>query len=206
MIRLKGFNDFILESSFNPEAKDPSISKKFNFHLVPGNKNNYRSSQIPPVHLKDIINRYRIDRVIRLNSDEEGDGLDPDGSLITVDEEEKVCKENGCDFHFVDLKKEYYGGKTPQKIMEKVNPILDKGNCLIHCKYGKDRTGGSVGYHLLNSVIIPNLDDVWEYTVKYNNWMDLIRRGEFFGTEYEIFASCFYPPEELKESKWVKKK
>jgi hypothetical protein len=36
--------------------------------------------------------------------------------------------------------------------------------------------------------------------------MDLIRKGEFFGTEYEIFASCFYPPEELKESKWVKKK
>lgn len=207
MRKIKGFGDFIRESnsySLDPKKEDPKISKDFNFHLIPGGNNNYRSSQMNSSILPRIISKYGIKNIVRLNRDGEDCVRDNEETPISL--EKSICKEAGCNFYPIDLEGEYRKTKDPKMCVSKIDEILSRGNTLVHCKYGKDRTGGSVAFHLMNSGIMEDKDDLWKYTTKYNEWNDLIRDGEFFGTPYEIFASLFYPPKELKRSKWVKQK
>jgi hypothetical protein len=55
--------------SLDPKVVDPELSKKFNFHLIPGGKSNYRSAQFTANELPQVIKKYNIKRIIRFNGD-----------------------------------------------------------------------------------------------------------------------------------------
>lgn len=208
MNKLKGFHEFTIENFLEEEIEDLNLDKntlrnRFNFDLIPGGKNNYRSSQITPRIFPQIIKKYGIKNIIRLNGDG-SDSFHKVGDPVTYRfQEEKICKDNGCIYYFIDPSEGYQEGKGYTKSIEKISKILSGGNTLIHCAHGKDRTGGMVGGYLLKSGIMEDKDKIWEYTIGYNSWPDKIKRGAFFGYWYDKYADCFYPISELKLSKWV---
>jgi hypothetical protein len=190
--------------SLNPEDTDPQISEKFNFHKIPDNLNNYRSAQITIDTLPNVIKTYGIKTIVRFNGDSGSDARHRSSFPVTIkSEEERICKENGCNFVFVNAHDGYQEGKGYVKSIEKVTAELKKGNTLIHCAHGADRTGYLVASYLQRTGIIKDKDKLWEYTVQYNSWTSYIQKGKFFGTGYAKYADGFYPISELKNSKWA---
>lgn len=183
---------------------DEELRKKFNFDIIPGNQNNYRSAQLTPDELKKVIKKYRIKNIVRMN----GDGLDGKhnrgSASVDRSQEEKICKDLGVQYYFFNSHNGYQAGKGYTKSIKNTSDILSKGNTLIHCAHGADRTGGMVGAYLKNSGIITDLDQLWAYTTKYNGWNRMIKNRRFFGSGYDKYADCFYPINLLKNSKWVK--
>jgi len=192
-------NQNILDSYKINETEMPEKTK-YNFALIPGGKNNYRSAQIPLADYPGIIKKYGIKNVIRMNAAETS-GVDP------ADEKE-MCKKEGCAYTFINAHEGYVPGKGYVGTLKKILPILKKGNTLVHCTHGADRTGYVVASHLRDIGSIPNKgektdkDNLWKYTTQYNSWNNYIKSGKFFGTGYAKYADAFYPIEELKKSKW----
>lgn len=196
----KGFG----KSCLNPEKEDKALSDKFNFHLIPDGKCNYRSAQFTEEELPYVIKKYNIKRIVRLN----GDGGDskhrssyPQTPIAT---EKAICEANGCTFTFYSSHHGYQEGKGYTKSIETATNNLKQGNTLIHCAHGADRTGGMVGAYLKNQGIMTLKDNIWKYTTQYNGWQSMIRKGTFFGSGYDKYADGFYPISELKVSQWAK--
>jgi protein tyrosine/serine phosphatase len=189
--------------SLIPEESDPELSKKFNFHLIPDGKNNYRSAQFTMDVFPEIVKKYNIKNIIRLN----GDGNDSKHRSTYPEtsrkEEKEMCENLGCNYYFVNPHEGYKEGLGYIQSLEKINALLKRGNTLIHCTHGADRTGGMVGGYLKKNNIITNNDKLWEYTAQYNSWQDKINKGKFFGSGYDKYADTFYPINELKKSQWV---
>lgn len=187
-----------------PEENDPNLSKKFNFHLIPDGKGNYRSAQFTENELPYIIKKYNIKHIIRLN----GDGLDSKHSSSLPQtprsRENAICNANGCEYHFIDSHSGFKEGQGYATSIDKVSAILDKGNTLIHCAHGADRTGGMVGGYLKKRGYMTNLDELWKYTTQYNGWQSMIKKGTFFGSGYDKYADGIYPRNALKNSSWNK--
>jgi hypothetical protein len=183
----------------DPKVSDPDLNKKFNFELIPDGKGNYRSAQFTAEQLPYIIKKYNIKRIIRLN----GDGSDsrhrssyPETSRAT---EEVICKSNGCEFNYIYGGQGYIKNQGYVTSLNKVKAVLDKGNTLIHCAHGQDRTGGMVGGYLKKGGYMTNIDDLWNYTTNLNGWVNMIRRGTFFGSGFDKYADTFYPIDLLKK-------
>jgi hypothetical protein len=188
----------------NPEVEDKELSDKFNFHLIPDGKNNYRSAQFTKEELPYVIKKYGIKNIIRLN----GDGTDSQHKSsygqTPKSEEEKICNELGCKFHFINAHSSYKSGEGYIGSINQVIPILNEGNTLIHCAHGADRTGYLVASYLQKENIITNKDDLWAYTTQYNGWQNMMNKDRFFGSGYDKYADGFYPINELSKSKWLK--
>ena len=188
----------------NPEVEDKELSDKFNFHLIPDGKNNYRSAQFTKEELPYVIKKYGIKNIIRLN----GDGTDSQHKSsygqTPKSEEEKICNELGCKFHFVNAHSGYNSGEGYIGSISQVIPILNEGNTLIHCAHGADRTGYLVASYLQKENIMTNKDDLWAYTTQYNGWQNMMNKDRFFGSGYDKYADGFYPINELSKSKWLK--
>lgn len=161
-----------------------------NFDTVPGycqGKCVYRSRQPKLEQLKVLLENYPIDVVVRMN--------DTEGTGVTIEQEKNLVESMGKKFVWVNAHLGYEAGKGYVKSLEKVQPILDSGNVLIHCTAGKDRTGYMVGKYIQN-----NFDwskqEIWNYTIKYNEWEYYIpqqKRG------YIKYMEAFYPYEEWKK-------
>jgi hypothetical protein len=190
--------------SLDPEVEDKALSDKFNFHLIPDGLNNYRSAQITADAFPEIIKKYGIKHIIRLN----GDGVDSQHKAsygqTPQSVEQKICEENGCMYHKVNAHKGYRINEGYLGTINDALPILAQGNTLIHCAHGADRTGYVVGAHLKKTGKMTDKDQLWAYTTQYNGWMNMIRKGTFFGSGYDKYADAFYPINELASSKWVK--
>ena len=175
------------------------LESKYNFHQIPDGKNNFRSAQLPGDVLASVIKKYNIKNIIRLN----GDGGDSyhrhvSGKLSREDEK-KICESLGCNFNSVRSHMGYKYGQGYVTSLDAVIPILQKGNTLIHCAHGADRTGGMVGGYLKKTGKMKDLDKLWEYTTQHNGWKRMIKAGKFFGTGYDKYADTFYPIPDLKK-------
>jgi protein tyrosine/serine phosphatase len=190
--------------SLVPEESDPEYSKKFNFHLIPDGKGNYRSAQFTANELPYIIKKYNIKRIIRHNGDGDDSKHRSSYPETSMAKEKSICEANGCEYNFVPSHSGYKAGQGYSKSINDVSNILDKGNTLIHCAHGADRTGGIVGGYLKNRGYMTNLDQLWQYTTQYNGWQRMIKNKTFFGSGFDKYADGFYPISQLKNSKWVK--
>ncbi len=183
----------------NLKVDDANLVKTFNFHKVPVGNNNYRSGQITGDILPSVIKKYGIKNIIRLN----GDGADAQKnsrlSALSVADEKEICEQNGCKFHQISSHQGYNkkgGGYV--KSLEQVSRIMDQGNTLIHCRHGADRTGGMVGGYLKNKGWGTE-DEIWDYTTKYNSWLQMGRQTFYRG--YNKYAESFISPEKLRTKK-----
>ena len=195
--------DKFKKRSKDPEVEDSELSKTFNIHLIPDGLNNYRSAQITLDKYPYFIKKYGIKNVVRMN----GDGADSNhtSSLPRTSraEEEEMCQQNGCKFYYVNAHEGYQKGKGYVETLSKILPILKKGNTLVHCTHGADRTGYVVASHLKSVGKMTNKDDLWKYTTQYNRWQQMMNNDTFYGSGYDKYADAFYPIEELKTSKWT---
>lgn len=150
-----------VEKEFTPvtETDEKKLKKEFNFHLIPDGKNNYRSAQLPVDILLYVIKKYGIKTIIRFNGDG-NDGRHTKNHPITNREDEKTtAKQVGVEFNNL----------SSTRHQDKVNDLLSRGNVLVHCAHGADRTGGNVGGYL-HTVLKWPTDKVWAYTTQYNGW------------------------------------
>jgi hypothetical protein len=194
-----------LKSQLGLEDKDlevevpQDLKTKYNFHSIPDGKNNFRSAQIEGSVLPAVIKKFGIKNIIRLN----GDGVDAkhrsSHEPLSVSDEKKICESLGCKFHKISSHEGYKEGEGYVGSLRKIIPILSEGNTLIHCAHGADRTGGLVGGYLKKTGKMTDLDDLWNYTTKYNGWKRMIDSGRFFGSGYDKYADTFYPMDKMIE-------
>ena len=189
---------FMQKKNLNPEIEDPALSKRYNIHLIPDGKNNYRSGQIPKDKLADFIRKYGIKRIVRLN----GDGLDSQkytsDPKFSREDEKKLCQSLGCEYVSLSSHLGYKSGKGYEISGQKAYDLLKDGNTLIHCLHGADRTGGMVGYYLKKANVINDPKKLWQYTTKYNSWNSLIRQRKFFNSGYDKYAETFITIPEIR--------
>lgn len=178
----------------NPEVEDAAFSKSYNIHIIPDNKGNYRSAQIPADKLAYFLKKYGIKRVIRLNGNTSSDSRG-----VSEATEKRICEDNGIEYIRLSAHEGYIKNQGYVKSVDKAKLVLDKGNTLIHCAWGADRTGGLVGGYLKKGGYMTNIDQLWSYTTKYNGWKRMIERKTFFGSGFDKYADCFYPIDKLKE-------
>lgn len=161
-----------------------------NFDTVPGyhlGKSVFRSRQPKIEQLKVLLENYPIDVVIRMN--------DTEGTGVTIEQEKNLVESMGKKFVWVNAHLGYESGKGYVKSLEKVQPILDSGNVLIHCTAGKDRTGYMVGKYIQNNFGWSK-QEIWDYTIKYNEWEIYIPQQKM---GYVKYMEAFYPYEEWKK-------
>jgi len=127
--------------------------------------NNWRSSQPTAAQLEWLINTHSIDTVIRLNGNE---------GKLTLGEEKLICDRLDVTFNegtssFIDSHSGYQKGKGYVGTISTVLPILARGNCLIHCRAGADRTGYLVAAYL-KARGCSDIETLWDYTISFNSW------------------------------------
>ena len=173
--------------------------KDFKFAKIPGGQNNWRSAQITADILPSVIKKYGIKNIIRMSGDDEKHRSKH--TKTSKDTEKKICEENGCTYHYIDSHSGFKLGQGYTTSIKKTSDILSKGNTLIHCAHGADRTGGMVGAYLKNKGYITNKEELWKYTTQYNSWQKMVDNNKFFGSGYDKYADGFYPISELKNQK-----
>lgn len=155
--------------------------------------NNHRYQQPTESELIAFINAGITD-VIRLNY--EADGYNP----MSRARQRRIVEENGARFHMINSHKTYLAGHGYVGTLSDTIPILKRGNCLIHCSWGADRTGYVIGAYLKN-VEGWDKDKIWNYTIGFNSWSannnKLICNTSNKG--YAKYLDAFYPFDEWCE-------
>jgi hypothetical protein len=157
----------------------PSGSKFRSFE-----NSNWRYRQPKLGELKWFIERGGVTSVVRMNGDGGDTDRDPQAGLsISMDLEEQ----------FVNGHIGYQRGRGYVGTLNRVLPYLERGNTLIHCHGGRDRTGFTVAafrkqFGLSN-------EELWDYTVDFNSWEKHICRSADDG--YAKYLDGFYPLNEF---------
>lgn len=187
----------------NEEVKELQLPfyKEFNFDKIPDGKNNFRSAQIPVKYkgedlLAKVIDSYNIKTIIRFN----GDGIDSRHKSshpeTSIESERKLAKSKGVEFHLLSSTRD----------QKKVNDLLSKGNVLIHCAHGADRTGGNVGGYLYD-IQYGDTKKIWDYTTKYNGWVNMVKNNpNAFVTGGYLRQSQKFGVKDLEHAKKLSKK
>jgi hypothetical protein len=177
----------------DPEVIEPTFARANNFALIPDGMNNYRSEQMTLADMERVIKKYGIKNIIRMN----GDGTDTRNG-VTRAKELDLANRLGVKYTFIDAHSGYVRGRGYTKSIENANKILREGNTLVHCHHGADRTGYIVATWLKQSGKMTDLNQLWEYTTKFNRWKSLIRSNDFYGSGFDKYADGFYPLDKLK--------
>lgn len=172
------------EVEFLPKDTTPDFIRidnlPSNFDTVPGGNNVFRSNQPSIKQLKNILESYDINTVVRMNGKE--------STGISVAYEKSVVESMGKEFIWVNAHINYVKDSGYVGSIEKVQPYLHKGNVLIHCTAGADRTGYQVARYLKDKF---DWDEkrLWEYTTQYNHWEKFICQGK---SGYIKYMEAFY--------------
>jgi len=190
-------------------AKKPSGN-----YLAIGN-NNYRYKQPTLGEIKYMVETDNITTFIRLNRDDLDSeyGWDPQmATCITMEIEEayieyldKKTAGKKIEYKKMSAHQGCIKGQGFQESVSAFNKEFAKGNVLVHCKHGADRTGLAVAGWILHgkggtySSEIEGLsstskEDVWNYTTALNSWVKgpgyLCSQGQIsFGRYLDSFWS-----------------
>lgn len=146
----------------------------------------FRSNQPTKDQLRVILDNYPIYTIIRMNGEE--------GTGVTIEDERKISNTAGVNFYWINAHLGYVKGRGYLKSIDSIQRILEKGNVLIHCTAGSDRTGYQVARYLRDSKGWGK-KKLWEYTTKYNSWKKFICEGR---RGYIKYMEAFYGYEEWK--------
>lgn len=179
---------------FKPGLSDKKLPK--NFAEIPGGGNNYRCNQPTLQQFKYIFKKFpKIKYVIRMNGEE--------GTGVTPNQEKELVESYGKKYIFASAHKGYKSGQGYTQSIRNILPYLMKGNTLIHCTHGADRTGYIVAAYLKAKGFRNWSDeDLWNYTIQYNSWKSsqkICKPGSNWG--YVKYLEGFYPVD-----KWCKAK
>jgi GH24 family phage-related lysozyme (muramidase) len=176
---------------------DPTLPR--NFAKVPLGDDIYRSSQPTKGQFKYILENkdFNINTVMRLNG-ETARGL-------SREEEKEYVESLGKKYIYIDAHDP--GGAIPGKgyinSIKKAKKPLEEGHILVHCTGGMDRTGYQIGKFLQDEGY-GSKEDIWEYTIPFNNWISHICKppklksgGKNYG--YIRYMEAFYPLKEWCE-------
>jgi hypothetical protein len=129
-------------------------------------KNNYRSGRIvSQKQLEMLKKRYGIKRVINLAKDAMIKQYDP---TVPCRGTESLCEPVWAERLGLEYIPVYLGSRPPsEKDWIKIKNALSKGNTLVHCTWGVDRTGTIVG--AWKKTVEPDLTDqqVLDYTYAF---------------------------------------
>jgi lysophospholipase L1-like esterase len=165
------FDKYLTDNGIVPVKPGQGPNKGVQFDKIPGTTD-YRSGQPTLGELAWMLQNYDIKRVIRLNDSTE---TSKNGKIkVPTKEERKLVKAAGAEFYpktgdFVDSHAGYVKNKGYQQTIKKVLPILEKGNTLIHCRNGADRTGYLVAKYIKDKQKWDS-QKLWDYTTEYNGW------------------------------------
>lgn len=179
------FDKYLTDNGIVPIKPGQGPKKGVQFDRIPGTTD-YRSGQPTLGELAWMLQNYDIKRVIRLNDSSET--AKKDKSKVPTTEERKLVEAAGAEFYpktgdFVDAHAGYVKNKGYQQTIKKVLPILEKGNTLIHCRNGADRTGYLVAKYIKDKQKWDN-QKLWDYTTEYNSWCRRTEK-EFNGSDPE---------------------
>ena len=120
-------------------------------------------------------------------------------------EEKEICDRLGVVYNegsssFIDSHSGYQRGSGYLGSIATVLPILSRGNCLIHCRAGADRTGYLIAAYLKEQGSCTDLEALWDYTTSFNSWggeSGPICRPDLHGGNrgYIKYLEGFYPME-----------
>jgi muramidase (phage lysozyme) len=167
---------------------------------IPGTSNDWRSGQPSRAQLKYIIEELGVKNVIRLNGNSSSDvaARCDKSEKFKVEEEKALVEALGGTFYgsekygFLNSHDGFKKGQGYVKTIDNVLPILDKGNTLIHCKNGADRTGYLVAEWLQQNMNWGK-EDLWNYATQYNSWEGSggkVCKGKY---GYIKYMEGFYP-------------
>jgi len=182
------------------DLKIDSVEDKFiklsdlprKFDKVPAGQHVYRSNQPTIKQLEKILTNYPIETVVRMN--------DIEGTGVKITDEKDLVESMGKKFVWVNAHLGYEEGKGYIESLKQIQPHLEKGNALIHCTAGADRTGYQVAKFIMDKENWTK-DSLWKYSLKYNDWdrhICLGRKG------YIRYMEGFYPYEEWKQQNYCK--
>jgi muramidase (phage lysozyme) len=165
------FDKYLTDNGIVPVEPGTGPKNGVQFDKIPGTTD-YRSGQPTLGELAWMLQNYDIKRVIRLNASKE---TSVNGEIkVPTKEERKLVEAAGAEFYpktgdFVSAHAGYVKNKGYQQTIKKVLPILEKGNTLIHCRNGADRTGYLVAKYIKDKQKWDN-QKLWDYTTEYNSW------------------------------------
>jgi len=181
-------------NNINIDLTPSSSENIFSQQLENFSSNNWRSSQPTLGQLKYLIEKKGIKRIIRLNGSNSGDTITDNqtGQLMTADLEEEFAECFGVEFYNISGHSGYQPGKGYVGTYSKTNNLIN-GNTFVHCKWGADRTGFVVASYLKANGET-DLDKLYNYTIKFNQWEDYVCEGKNQG--YAKYLDSFYPLDE----------
>lgn len=179
------------------KVNDSNLPK--NFAIIPGGRDNYRTDQPTLKEFDYIFEKYpKIKNVIRMNGEE--------GTGVSVEAERRLVEDSGRNFIYKSAHQGYVSGEGYTKSIDEMVPYLIKGNTLIHCTHGADRTGYIVAKYLQDIDFKKwSKEELYQYTIEYNRWNKglLCRPGSNWG--YLKYLEGFYPIKEWCEANGSRK-
>ena len=168
---ITSFEKYLKDNNITPVEPGMGPKNGVQFDNIPGTTD-YRSGQPTLGELAWMLQNYNIKRVIRLNSSNET--AKRNKVKVPTEKERELVESAGAEFYpktkdFVDSHNSYETNKGYQGTIKKVLPILEKGNTLIHCRNGADRTGYLVAKYIKDKQKWDN-QKLWDYTTEYNGW------------------------------------
>tara|TARA_A100001011_G_scaffold400092_1_gene512279 strand:+ start:2010 stop:3053 length:1044 start_codon:yes stop_codon:yes gene_type:complete len=131
---------------------------------------------------------------IRLSGDGSGDLIDDpqSGISITIDVQKRFVEGLGANFHRPSAHSGYRFGQGYTRSIQTCNSLLSGGNCLVHCRWGADRTGYIVAAFLKETGAMTDLEELWNYTIGFNRWQNKICENAS-NLGYSKYLDGFYP-------------